>query len=858
MHLRLTVLALGALALAPAEGVRGEEKPPAPPAIFLRVRVSEPKAGRLKITLGGQRHAPDAITKSWSLPSLRIESDAGTWSDWIDLSGWRWHDRAPASGGLAEWPAMKIVVARAEGKEPIAGCAVEVQLADAPKESAVVHSFIERGGADAIGFLVPHPLRAHQDELETDSQMVARQLRWAKEAAGPKPIRLRRYDETSWLAGTPDPVLARRSAEALATLGINVVANAPPEVVRSLGMRGLGVGPNYAADPDEAERMWREFDDRFLRVQAKSSDGEWIQRTSPRVILSDELVGVYFARTEAAKRDGWFREYLRAHGVGDGELPTPVASAELPVDALQKPFSRTADLRTRRLLYHAGRFWQWWSARRLREGADRTRSTFPTATVESYPASHGFFEAWGPPIVGMSPQSLDYFEVAAQSSVDTFSAEDWLGLNHMYGPGYTWTGAQSYEYLGAVLRSAVGEGPMRTGAVITPSDDRYLRLKAYSSLGQGARSFAFWAFGPTYLSTENYWSDLRSEYDGIAHFHRALAAAESITADARPVRDPVGIVYSLSQDRWYSDQPAAFVEQRLLWHALRHLGVQPDFLDENRLDADVLARYRAVYLTAYCLDRRAGAALDAWVRGGGILYLSAGAATCDELAEPWQPPFAARAWSDGAAARLALTAGHGFAERGDLATAPALASVSVALGAPFQLPALGARLDVAAPEAPAFATFSDGKRAGAVIEHGAGKLVVVGFLPMLAYGRMADFKPTTLEEKWPEAPRRIVALALDAAGVKTVARPSVPVVEASLLDGPAGAAVVLANYTYQPVKQLSIDLRLPWLPARATSTEGTRVRMKKIEGGVRLTLPLEWTDIVLLPAPPKMGTARFR
>ncbi len=78
------------------------------------------------------------------------------------------------------------------------------------------------------------------------------------------------------------------------------------------------------------------------------------------------------------------------------------------------------------------------------------------------------------------------------------------------------------------------------------------------------------------------------------------------------------------------------------------------------------------------------------------------------------------------------------------------------------------------------------------------------------------------------------------------------VVETRLLASPSGAALVLANYTYQPIQTLTVDVRLPAWQAkrlrRAISTEGKPVRLQKIAGGVRLTLTLEWTDIVLLPA----------
>ena len=191
--------------------------------------------------------------------------------------------------------------------------------------------------------------------------------------------------------------------------------------------------------------------------------------------------------------------------------------------------------------------------------------------------------------------------------MDQLSGEDWMGLNHMYGPAYTWTGAQSFEYFISILRSAIGPRDILLRGLITPSDDGYLRLKAYSAIGQGTRSFFFWTFGPTQISTENYWSDLKSEYDGIAQLGRALEQAEPVLCNAKPVRDPVAILYSVSHDLWHSDSPAAFVEKRLLWHALRHLHVQPDFLREEDVAAGALANYKALYIADWCITRAASA-----------------------------------------------------------------------------------------------------------------------------------------------------------------------------------------------------------------------------------------------------------
>ena len=164
--------------------------------------------------------------------------------------------------------------------------------------------------------------------------------------------------------------------------------------------------------------------------------------------------------------------------------------------------------------------------------------------TETLPSDHSFFNAWGPPHTGMGYRGLDFFEIGAQQAVDILSAEDWLGLNHMYGPELDLDrrpGLRLPLARSCGAASATGRSPC--AALITPSDDGYLRLKAYSALGQGAKSFFFWTFGPTYIGTENYWSDLRSEYDGIAKLTRGLGegGADPLSgpAGSRPGGDPL-------------------------------------------------------------------------------------------------------------------------------------------------------------------------------------------------------------------------------------------------------------------------------------------------------------------------------
>ena len=809
--------------------------------VYLRFKITQPAGDKFHVVVGGFRHRDP-----WYFPETGTDVSGGVWSQWIDLSKWPWHGRLDRSGGVAEWPSLKLSVTRSDALPPVRGCAFAVQLSDHPGGAKPIISFVESSASNIVAFLVPTPLREHAREFESGSQMAARHHAWAVKATGGKPISLKKFSVITALWGHYDPGLASQEVDALKQLGFNVISGADASVLREAGVQTYSSSFLYEPDPEQADKQWNDVI-KNLPTRLLTADGAWTYSHLSHWVISDEVSTVDFRNVAPAKRDKWFRDWLRDSGVADSDLPVPIDQAVYPADAMYaKALNHDAPLKERRLLYYGAKFGQLWSAKQLRHSSELVRSVLPGMQTETLPTDHGFFNAWGPPHIGMSYRLLDLFELGEQQSVDQLSVEDWLGLNHMYGPATTWTGAQSFGYLNAIMRSAIGENEILQRGLITPSDDAYLRLKAYSALAQGAKSFFFWTYGPTYIGTENYWSDLRSEYDGIAKLNRALAKSEDVLYPAKPVPDPVAILYAVSHDIWHTDNPAAFVEKRLLWHALRHDGIQPDFLREEDLRSWVLQRYKVLYITDWCLTRRASAAIDAWVRNGGVVYLSAGAATRDEFYEPYTPPFAREVWPDAAALHLTAEK-HTYNERGDLPTIPSMTRATVRLqGKTFDLPVLGCRLTLRSDVPSPFATFADGSPAGAIAAHGQGKVVAVGFMPMLAYGQLAGFKPTTMQEKWPQAPRDLIHIPVSLAKVKPAVHSSVPVVEASLLTGPAGSALILANYTYKPIRNLTIDVTLPAGADRAVSAEGHPVRLKKTPAGVQLELPLETADIVIL------------
>ena len=809
---------------------------------FIRFKIVEPVGKKFHVAAGGFIHTGEP----WTFQVFSADANGGEWSEWIDISRKEWHPRVDRAGGVAEWSSMKLTAAHADSAEAVKGCVFDVQIADQPSEKSVVVKFTEKSASDSIAFLLPVPLRKNAGEFETGSQMTTRHADWARAATGGVPIVLKKFDIITSLWGHYDPSLALSEAQSLRSMGFNVLGNTDAAVLREADLRTYGHTWIYDPDPESVAGQWRSlFGDNPIKPNDQNTKPQ--TPTTTHWVISDEVSALDFRNAAPEKLNEWFRVYLKNQGVTDADLGQPIERVNYPAGAMYEPFlPKSAALPQRRLLYFAAKFGQFWSAKQLRQTSDLIRGSMPGMNTEALLPSHGFFgNAWGAAHIGMSYRMLDIFEVGAQQSVKQLSAEDWLGLNRMYGANYTWSGGQTFGYYNAILRSAIADKPIALRGLITPSDDKYLRLKAFSSLGQGAKSFFFWTFGPTYIGTENYWSDLRSEYDGIVKLNRALAKAEDVLYPAKTVSDPVAILYSVSHDIWNTDNQAPFVEKRLLWHGLRHLQIQPDFLREEDMAAGKLANFKVLYITDWCISRKASAAIDRWVKDGGVVYLSAGAATRDEFYEEYTPPFAAAVWSKDAP-RTIIAEKHNYNERVDLPLIKPLTTAKINLpNQIFDLPVIGSRIEMQ-PNSKPFAVFSDGKTAGAVVPYGRGQIVAAGFMPMLAYGRLAGFKPTTLEENWQPEARSIIKIALDAAAISPVAASDAPVVETNLLTGTNGAAIVLANYTYRPIKSLTIDVKISTPVKQAVSVEGSLIKMERLKDKIRLQLPLDWTDIILL------------
>jgi len=155
-------------------------------------------------------------------------------------------------------------------------------------------------------------------------------------------------------------------------------------------------------------------------------------------------------------------------------------------------------------------------------------------------------------------------------------------------------------------------------------------------------------------------------------------------------------------------------------------------------------------------------------------------------------------------------------------------------------------------------TFNDGSPAAVENTFGKGKAVYVGACPAIAYAKEAKFVPDRLAEKWPALLRGFITSLAQQRGVPRLVRLSHPVVEAGIYDAEGGTAVVLANFTYEPIRGLGVTIPVgrPVKSVRSvekgplkftvTARPASAQAAGPFDRDVTLRLDLGLTDIVLV------------
>ncbi len=293
------------------------------------------------------------------------------------------------------------------------------------------------------------------------------------------------------------------------------------------------------------------------------------------------------------------------------------------------------------------------------------------------------------------------------------------------------------------------------------------------------------------------------------------------------------------------------VEAQMLYLALLHGQHKVELITEDDIAEGILKDLDVVYFAGEWIDHRAPAALESWIKAGGVLYASAGLGIRNEFNEP--------------DSSLLKVLGLKGAEPAVKNLAVIRATLELPVATPIgtikmdgaTIPAVGLRQNLLPAAAKTLATWSDNKPAVTVHELGKGKAYAVGTLAGCSYmksglpvqpfargGNLCPVAPT----KFDAAATRLVRLGVDA---KNPAEPAVcsnPFVEAILKEGQKGAVLTLANWTDKPIAGLEIKVRLPSKPREARSVQNNKTVAVTFQDGVAtFATDLEWADYILLP-----------
>ncbi|MGC9316930.1 MAG: hypothetical protein ACP5KN_02700 [Armatimonadota bacterium] len=385
---------------------------------------------------------------------------------------------------------------------------------------------------------------------------------------------------------------------------------------------------------------------------------------------------------------------------------------------------------------------------------------------------------------------------------------------------------------------------------------RSFRLSYYEALAHGAKLIDHFCVTPIVTAyTENYVSaeylPMYREIHDIAH---ELGQFDDILAGGSVRPASVALLISGTTDLW--DPSVNYNQERkCLYYVLRHSGIPVDFVTEEDIVEGRLADYRVLYISASHLLSGAADALQEWVASGGIVFSVAGGGLLDEYGET-------------NAAMLALLGLEGA----ELEEHDALPDIKHTL--PRLRPADGLRLELpglqpvalpaigtvqrltAARGARQVGRLHDESCAATLHETGEGAAVLIGGFPGVAYvtpaipvrpwdrGATVDAMCHLLPTEFDDAARDVILWPVRQAGVEPEIALSEPIVEWSAVDSDQGTAVLLVNWTGEPIPELTVTVRGDLGDRGVRSVEQGPLTPHASEDGWQVTLPLGLTDCI--------------
>lgn len=730
------------------------------------------------------------------------------------------------------------------------------EFATAPSEKDIVRTLERDATPGAINLIVPPNLITpeNRERLTMDTEIaeatgrVADRFRWP--TIGKKPTRhpfLVSQAIQSWLPH--DQKVVDREWKTLDYFGFN---NRSKHVIG-----GAWRMANNCYSQPEIDKM---------KADAQSAAAAF--RTSGKKVedivwslLMDEPQGPPIDHVAECPACGAaFGEWLRSLTVSPAELGVSDWAAVKPVATTNNPA----------LYYFSQRF----RSQVLGKFTALQRAIVRDAYGVDIPAGPNYSDG-ATYLANMYLMGIDYFELLDSDSQNALWSENW---------GNGAASRQCTTYNVELMRSAAMKRGQTLGHYLIAYAGRLpwdIKLNAVSQAARDVKVFENFWYGPSWAGHEggppwscSGWYAKPYTWFANAELVREFGGAEDLLLPARKARSSVAILYSSSADIWTLGRNHAYGFDRMfLWLALTHRQVPVDFLSEKMVAEDEVSHYRVCYLSGPNLTRAAAEKLVAWVKRGGVLVLTAGAASRDEFNQPLTILDEILPATRTAIEELQPyhSSGGGLHRLRPLDTA--IASTN---GPSFEVLSVKQAL-TPKPGAEILGTFSNGVPAYVSARFENGQVYQAGFLPGLSYMRPALVARQKLAEaagklnaadipessavvpeeallrrsqspwQYPGTIRELITKPVIDSKTPLPIQCDVPLVDAVLMEGEHGAVVPLANYTLQPLKRVTLTVTTKHPVQRVETVHHGKLSFRrKAPTQVEFKLPLRETDFVLL------------
>jgi len=603
-----------------------------------------------------------------------------------------------------------------------------------------------------------------------------------------------------------------------------------------------GFNGRYCPQPKEVE-YWSYLTPAQLEEKALKLTEE--QRKNIAVVSLGDEIGLPTPEKEAVTTG--FIAYLRAQGLTPAQVDPAAGDDWAKIAYSTEPKLKDANpgvyYWSTRYLYHYG-------IQAIKEQTDILRKYLPNAGVGAnyspyFPREHAYLG-----------ETFKWITCFREDGMTEPWSEDWafglpIGTQQMNG------------ILLRLCRAAVRNHPDRKiHFYVMPHDpgntpDSFRRM-FHNAVGGGAKIINLFEVDPLWLAyTENY-VNTKAMYGEVLKTLYEFGTYDDIAQAGQVRQAEVGLWFSETGDIWGDYAGSGGAAKRAMYIAILHQQTPLDFIVEQDALDGTLNQYKVLYLTDRHVSRAAADKIAAWVKGGGRLFATAGAGMYDEYNQP----------------NTVLRELMGVQEKEFYAPADAqvpfikqnlqyvnsLDTVDITLpgGAPLgQTPVFGAISRVtAAGDAGVAGIFLNGSPAVVLRKAGKGETTYCAFLPGLSYFKPAIPRQPFDRNSRPDAMPHFIptsfnstAGALVGAPLRGIARPVITtdsLVEASVIESPVGAVVVLDNWRGKPIKGLQVQINIP-VPAKSvTLATGKSVKMTRNGAAITCTLDLDVADTLIL------------